>query len=537
MKPAPKNKTNQTTPAVIDAPLPLPALPVLAGEKVQLVATGLIDRSPTQARREFPEDKMAELREHIQTNGIQIPLLGRPSPKTKGRVELVAGERRHRCALALKLASVPVIVRDLTDAEVVRIQRAENAGRENLKALEQAEDYARLQAQGKTVPEIRAIYGGAPSHIYTRLRVARLAGDIKKKIRDGKLSITIADLVAKLPTPELQKTAAAKFSKLKWGDHPWSFRDAQADLEENYLRQLNGAPWKFDDAELVKSAGPCSTCPKRSGNLPGHEGNPNVCTDVKCFESKQATHTERVLAEATAAGQRIIPAKKYQGHRYEFDRANEKPWQDKKNRTLAQLATAAKIEPAVTVDDAGKIIQVFTREDKAKILAANKFGSSSFGSSSSSGRSDGAWRKKEAAQKKKVAGMAAALRSATPGILTKLAKGGIADGKLARLLAEAVYDMCGFPAHREKEMDNRQQWFAKATTTDCLHFIIEELLLSRVTTRDYNSSTWNPHALAAAKLAGVNLEKLRKTAPAKKPKTADPAKPADKKPTKKGGAK
>lgn len=151
------------------APLKLAALPTLHLQQVQLIAPDRIWSSPFQPRKEFPEEEMETLRESVRAQGIRIPLLGRPKPKGKdGEVELVAGERRWRCAKVLKLAGVPMIVQPLTDDEVLRIQRVENAGRENLKALEAAEDYLLLQGQGKTVDEIMTLHGVKRSHVFTR---------------------------------------------------------------------------------------------------------------------------------------------------------------------------------------------------------------------------------------------------------------------------------------------------------------------------------------------------------------------------------
>lgn len=382
-----KKKTTETTSAaVIDAPLQLAALPTLEHERVWHIPVRDITPSPFQPRKEFPAEEMEVLKQSVAANGIRIPLLGRRLNPDNDAVELIAGERRWRTAQALNLETVPMIVQPLTDDEVIRIQRLENAGRENLKALEAAEDYVLLQNQGRTVEEIMALHGVGRSHVFTRMRVAKLPENIKQLIKDGKLSITIADLIAKLPTEEIQLKLAEKFAagEEEWNGTeyevvPMSFRAAANMISRDYCRNLKDAPWlkrASGDHELVKSAGPCATCPKRSGNIEGFSGNPNVCTDVPCFESKQTAHATRALSEAQAKGQRVISSEQYEKESWQCVEPTEESQSDPKNRTWLELAKAAKLQltPAVAINHEGEAIEVFTREDKNKILAAHKIG-------------------------------------------------------------------------------------------------------------------------------------------------------------------
>ena len=310
---------------------PLAALPSLDKQTVKQVLTVNIVPSPFQPRKEFPADEMEDLATSVRDNGIQIPLLGRPAPgaAVPEEVELVAGERRVRTAKAWKLESVPMIVRKLTDDEVIRIQRLENAGRENLKALEAAEDYVLLQGQGKTVEEICALHGVKRSHVFTRIRVAKLPTEIKQLIKDGKLSITIADLVAKLPTVEMQKEAAKELAagRKEWDDAvrdyvqvPLAFRAAQERIAEKFQNDLTKAPFDlkkiyYGDVKrkgstlMLGSRGSCAECPHRTGNckdLYPDQKNPNICTEPDCFIGKVKADTEEKLASAKARGLEIL---------------------------------------------------------------------------------------------------------------------------------------------------------------------------------------------------------------------------------------
>jgi len=497
----------------------LPALPILDKQTVTLVATGDIVPSPFQPRTEFPEEEMAELRESIKEQGIQVPLTAR---RVKGKVELVGGERRWRCAKALKLAEVPVILRELTDDEALRIVRLEFAGRENLKALEAAEDYLALEKAGKSVEEICALYGVKRSHVFTRKRVAKLPVEIRKLIRESKLAITLADLAAKLPTAELQLKAAKAMTR-GYDGSPMSFRDAERLMEREYSRSLSGAGWELDDAGLMKAAGPCSTCPKRSGNMEGCAGSPHVCTDVACFEAKQHLQGKRVLDAARAAGRRII-GKAEAEHSHDLTDAEETCWRDPKNRTWKQLAKAAGITPAVTLNRDGEAEEVFTGEDKKAILKENKIKTST----QSSG-SDRAAQKKYQQKEKQFREVAS---SAVQPILEKLVTTRTManiPGKLWPALAAAAYHSLDISAHDfvakrrglsktiNESRTALEKWFKQAhTTQDHVKMTVELLLCADWNNGGWQQVKWNPKFEALAKLAGVNLGKIA-TPPATKP--------------------
>src|SRR6185295_18325945 len=105
------------------------------------VAIDLITPNPRQPRTEFDEAALAELCESIRANGVIQPLLVRPRD---GGYELVAGERRLRAAASAGLRQVPVVVREVTDAESLELALIENVQRDDLSPLEEAAAYQRL---------------------------------------------------------------------------------------------------------------------------------------------------------------------------------------------------------------------------------------------------------------------------------------------------------------------------------------------------------------------------------------------------------
>lgn len=534
---------SQNTPAVA-----LAALPSLENQTVQQVLTVNIVPSPFQPRKDFPAEEMEDLANSVRANGIQIPLLGRPSPVGLAEVELIAGERRFRTAKTLKLESVPMIVRPLTDEEVIRIQRLENAGRENLKALEAAEDYLLLQSQGKTVEEICTLHGVKRSHVFTRIRVAKLPAEIKQLIKDGKLSITVADLIAKLPTEEMQNELTIRACKPDYyGDLP-SFRAMQEIIAEEYTRNLSGAAWlkgKGGDVDLIEGVNPCATCPKRSGNMEDAEGSANVCTDVKCFAAKQAAHNERALNAAKTEGRTIIAPEAYSKNRYAHEETDRDCYEDKKERTWGELAKAAKIQPAVTVYD-NQLLEVFTPEQQNAIRAAHKLKTER----SNTGQS-AADKAKQEAERKAIedAITAAVLSSARDLDDTKPVPLNFWRQLARTVLLHFEYNLketfkgrgLKYTSNHPADQKTMQEYITKQASCHNLVGLMVELLLRSKVTRyspdpltiwDVDWKQFLPGAQSPAKKAKVKPAKTSKPAKAKPAKATKTAKSG-----KKGGAK
>lgn len=373
-------------------PLKLAPLPSLEKQQVQHINPDKIQPSPFQPRKEFVPEEMEALQESIRANGIRIPLLGRPTRGNGKELELVAGERRLRCALKLNLAAVPIIIQDLTDAEVIRIQRLENGARENLKALEAAEDYVLLEKQGKSIEEICTLYGVKRSHVFTRKRVAKLPDKIKAQIREGKLPITVADLIAKLPNEGTMAKAVKEIDEeRRYGDgDEVSVRRAKEILQDKFQCDLSKAPF---DVKATYAIGkglhgdPCEHCIHRTGNAPAlyPDAKPNVCTNLDCFNAKKAAHGQEVMMKARNEGKTVLDEKEskkvfpYGLHStsHHYMRASDTCYQDPKNRTYRQLLGKDMPQPIVATHQ-GEAHEVFKRNDIEAALkkVGHKFGSS-----------------------------------------------------------------------------------------------------------------------------------------------------------------
>ena len=172
----------------------VPAL-ATADRPPQEVPADRIDPNPHQPRKEMVAESLAELAASIRANGIIQPLVVIPRPD--GRYELVAGERRLRAAKLAELATVPVVVRDVEAHEQAQMALVENVQREDLNPIDRAEAYRSLQRQlGLTQSELAERVGEDRSKIANHLRLLDLAGGVQGLVRDGRLPLGHAKVLA-----------------------------------------------------------------------------------------------------------------------------------------------------------------------------------------------------------------------------------------------------------------------------------------------------------------------------------------------------
>lgn len=158
-----------------------------------------------QPRQHFAVDELEELAESIRSQGIIQPLLVRTDDVG---YELVAGERRLRAAMLAGLNRVPVVVKDVSDAEMLEISIVENIQRENLNPMEEAEAYHRLITEfDLTQDKAAERVGKSRSAVANFLRLRQLPDPIKDSIMDGALSMGHARALLGADTPSKQQAA------------------------------------------------------------------------------------------------------------------------------------------------------------------------------------------------------------------------------------------------------------------------------------------------------------------------------------------
>ena len=152
-----------------------------------LIQINEISLSKFQTRKKFDEEKLKELSESIEKNGLLQPIIVR---KGKKNFELVAGERRLKACKLVGIEEIPAIVSDFDDRKAFESGLIENIQREDLTSIEEAEGYSRLMNEfNYTQEELAKIVSKSRSHVANLLRLISLPKEVKKFILDGKLSL------------------------------------------------------------------------------------------------------------------------------------------------------------------------------------------------------------------------------------------------------------------------------------------------------------------------------------------------------------
>ena len=145
-----------------------------------------IQKNPYQPRKEFDGEKLDELAQSIKENGVIQPIIVRQSPVIG--YEILAGERRYRASLLAGLRSIPAVVKQLSDQEMMVQSIIENLQRENLNPIEEARAYKSLVEKGFTHAEIADKMGKSRPYISNSIRLLSLPEQILSEVENGKLS-------------------------------------------------------------------------------------------------------------------------------------------------------------------------------------------------------------------------------------------------------------------------------------------------------------------------------------------------------------
>ena len=162
-----------------------------------------IQKNPYQPRKEFSEEKIQELAQSIKENGLIQPIIVRKSPVLG--YEILAGERRYRASIAAGLSEVPVIVKQLSDQDMMLHSIIENLQRENLNPIEEAKAYQSLIDKGFTHTEIAEKMGKSRPYITNLVRLLGLPKHILTEVESGKLSQAHARLLIQLSSDKQDK--------------------------------------------------------------------------------------------------------------------------------------------------------------------------------------------------------------------------------------------------------------------------------------------------------------------------------------------
>lgn len=175
---------------------------------VTAVKITMVEPNREQPRKNFDEDSLQELADSIKQFGLLQPILVQDK---QGYYEIVAGERRWRAAKIAGLKEVPVIVRSLTDQEIVEISLIENIQREDLNPIEEAQAYKRLLTEfNLKQDEVAERVSKSRTAVTNSMRLLKLCDKVQKMIVDGMISTGHARALIGIEDPEEQYLIAQK---------------------------------------------------------------------------------------------------------------------------------------------------------------------------------------------------------------------------------------------------------------------------------------------------------------------------------------
>ncbi|MBU6301622.1 MAG: ParB/RepB/Spo0J family partition protein [Verrucomicrobia bacterium] len=190
-------------------PPPLPGISVSEPESkdhVRRVPLAEVVPSRFQPRKRFADEPINELMASIREHGVIQPLIVRPSGD---KFELIAGERRYRASVLLKLGEVPVVVREATDREVLEMSLIENLQREDLNPMEEAEAYVRLAKEFHLRQEdIAQKVGKSRATVANAMRLLELEESVQALLAQGRITTGHAKAILGLKTEDDQRMIA-----------------------------------------------------------------------------------------------------------------------------------------------------------------------------------------------------------------------------------------------------------------------------------------------------------------------------------------
>ena len=192
--------------------------------------------NPQQPRKHFDEKSLNELAQSIRANGVLQPLVVRRHPEFPNKYELVAGERRWRALKQIDVAQIPVVLRNVSDNEILEVSLLENIQRENLTVIEEAQSYHDLiKIHGHTQEELAKKLGRDRSTIANMLRLLQLPSALKNDLETGRITSGHARSILSLPNEGVQLEMRQRLLR-----NSWSVRETerQVRMKLDYLSKF-----------------------------------------------------------------------------------------------------------------------------------------------------------------------------------------------------------------------------------------------------------------------------------------------------------
>jgi ParB/RepB/Spo0J family partition protein len=261
------------------------ALEPVAG--IEMLAIHELVNSPTNPRKTYSVPELEELARSILDHGMINPITVRTSPDG---YEVVAGNRRFKAAQMANLETVPCIIRNLTDEQVLDIQIDENLHRQDVPPLEEADAFkSLLDAKRISINELAARLNKSASYIYRRIKLTNLSGKYRPHMESGALPVTTAEIFASYP----QEAQDAIYKNVCYTEGNrvifYDSRNVRSRLEQQTCNSLKKAIWPLDHVDMQPGLQACTNCEKNTAVatllFPDGEDAPR-CTDKACWNLK-----------------------------------------------------------------------------------------------------------------------------------------------------------------------------------------------------------------------------------------------------------
>jgi ParB/RepB/Spo0J family partition protein len=281
----------------------------------QTLPVSLISESPANPRSHFDDKLIQELSLSIAEKGLLQPILVRPIPGE--RFEVVAGARRLRACQLAAMDSVQCAIRTLTDNEALEIAVIENLQRKDVHPMDEANAFqAMIDRSGLTVKEIALKIAKTEVYVYQRLKLLDMIPDLQKQFFEGEFGLSHAWHLIKLQPADQEKViqiAKEGYGGIKRiGD--WTAPHLANIIERDIVLDLSKAIFDTLNGSLVKGAGACLNCAKRSGHMKGLFPDIEAedhCFDSKCHNEKEDAHMNMIVKSNPGI---LLIATEYKGY-------------------------------------------------------------------------------------------------------------------------------------------------------------------------------------------------------------------------------
>ena len=266
------------------------------GLQIENLSIAKVIPDPMQPRKTFNEAHLQQLSESVKKHGVLQPITVR---KSGNGFIIVMGERRYRASKLADKKTIPCIVREYKNNDVLEIQIIENLQRQDVEPTEEAQAIAYLSE--KYAPtEIAKRLGRTDNFIRQRLKLAGLIDGFKHFVRNGEMTISLGVGVALFEPEEQQMMLETMGEDFNAHQINKMIKDQTYDLEK--------ASFDVNDKKLVPKAGSCVECPFNAANQGNLFGDGKmVCTKSACFETKKSKSLLNLIEKSKKENILLVP--------------------------------------------------------------------------------------------------------------------------------------------------------------------------------------------------------------------------------------